>query len=43
MSPQKKNASHIKQIKVVSNTHWDREFKWSFEKIRRHLLDMKSS
>jgi len=36
----KPDASHIKQIKVVSNTHWDREFKWSFEKTRRRLLDM---
>ncbi len=40
MSPSRKDSTHIKQIKVVSNTHWDREFKWSFEKTRRHLLDM---
>jgi len=33
-------ASHIKQIKVVSNTHWDREFRWTFEKTRRRLLTM---
>ncbi len=32
--------SDIKQIKVVSNTHWDREFRMSFEKTRRRLLDM---
>ncbi|HEX2949882.1 MAG TPA: glycoside hydrolase family 38 C-terminal domain-containing protein, partial [Armatimonadota bacterium] len=36
----KPDASHIKQIKVVSNTHWDREFRWSFEKTRRRLLTM---
>lgn len=35
-----RDASHIKQIKVVSNTHWDREFRHSFEKTRRRLLDM---
>ena len=33
-------ASKIRQIKVVSNTHWDREFRRSFEKTRRRLLDM---
>ena len=32
--------SDIKQIMVVSNTHWDREFRMSFEKTRRRLLDM---
>jgi 2-O-(6-phospho-alpha-D-mannosyl)-D-glycerate hydrolase len=36
----KPNASHIKQIKVVSNTHGDREFRFSFEKTRRWLLVM---
>lgn len=36
----KPDASHIKQIKVVSNTHWDREFRRSFEKTRRRLLTM---
>ena len=36
----KADASHITQIKVVSNTHWDREFRWSFEKTRRRLLTM---
>ncbi len=36
----KKDASHIRQIKVVSNTHWDREFRRSFEKTRRNLLRM---
>ena len=36
----KKDANHIKQIKVVSNTHWDREFRRSFEKTRRALLEM---
>jgi alpha-mannosidase len=36
----KPDASHIRQIKVVSNTHWDREFRRSFEKTRRRLLDM---
>ncbi len=36
----KPNASGIQQIKVVSNTHWDREFRRSFEKTRRRLLDM---
>ncbi len=36
----KSDASHIAQIKVVSNTHWDREFRWSFEKTRRKLLTM---
>lgn len=30
----------VKKIDVVSNTHWDREFRWSFEKTRRHLLIM---
>ena len=34
------SASQIRQIKVVSNTHWDREFRRSFEKTRRRLLDM---
>lgn len=36
----KADAGHIKQIKVVSNTHWDREFRFSFEKTRRRLLTM---
>ncbi len=36
----KSDSRHIKQIKVVSNTHWDREFRLSFEKTRRRLLDM---
>lgn len=36
----KPDASHIKQIKVVSNTHWDREFRRSFEKTRRRLMTM---
>ncbi|MEN8254918.1 MAG: hypothetical protein ABFR33_05550, partial [Verrucomicrobiota bacterium] len=36
----KPDATHIKQIKIVSNTHWDREFRRSFEKTRRRLLDM---
>lgn len=36
----KSNSSHIKQIKVVSNTHWDREFRRTFEKTRRRLLTM---
>ena len=30
----------IKKIIVVSNTHWDREFRRSFEKTRRNLLIM---
>lgn len=34
------NAEHIEKIMVVSNTHWDREFRKSFEKTRRMLLDM---
>lgn len=36
----KEDSKHIKQIKVVSNTHWDREFRRSFEKTRRALLLM---
>jgi hypothetical protein len=36
----KPDGSHIKQIKVVSNTHWDREFRRSFEKTRRRLMTM---
>ncbi|WP_269524563.1 glycoside hydrolase family 38 C-terminal domain-containing protein [Coraliomargarita parva] len=36
----KPDTSHIKQIKVVSNTHWDREFRRSFEKTRRRLITM---
>lgn len=36
----KPDTSHIKQIKMVSNTHWDREFRHSFEKTRRRLLTM---
>ena len=36
----KPDASHIRQIRVVSNTHWDREFRQSFERTRRRLLDM---
>jgi len=36
----KSNTSHIRQIKVVSNTHWDREFRRTFEKTRRRLLTM---
>ncbi|MFA5688057.1 MAG: glycoside hydrolase family 38 C-terminal domain-containing protein [Kiritimatiellales bacterium] len=36
----KSDASHIKKIIVVSNTHWDREFRRSLEKTRRRLLDM---
>ncbi len=30
----------VKKIDVVSNTHWDREFRRSFEKTRRNLLIM---
>ena len=30
----------IKKIKVVSNTHWDREFRRSFEKTRHSLIQM---
>ena len=30
----------VKEIKVVSNTHWDREFRRSFEKTRHNLLVM---
>ncbi|MDK2972648.1 MAG: 2-O-(6-phospho-alpha-D-mannosyl)-D-glycerate hydrolase [Candidatus Sumerlaeota bacterium] len=36
----KPDASHIRQIHVVSNTHWDREFRRTFEKTRRRLLTM---
>ncbi|MDR1146698.1 MAG: glycosyl hydrolase-related protein [Verrucomicrobiales bacterium] len=36
----KTNTSPIKEIKVVSNTHWDREFRRTFEKTRRRLLTM---
>lgn len=36
----KPDASHIRQIKVVSNTHWDREFRRTFEQTRRRLLTM---
>ena len=36
----KPDSSHIRQIKIVSNTHWDREFRRSFEKTRRRLLTM---
>ncbi|MBN2714074.1 MAG: hypothetical protein JXR97_16770, partial [Planctomycetes bacterium] len=36
----KPDSSHIKTIKVISNTHWDREFRRSFEKTRRRLLTM---
>ncbi len=30
----------VKKIDVVSNTHWDREFRRSFEKTRRNLLNL---
>jgi hypothetical protein len=36
----KPDARHIRQIHVVSNTHWDREFRRTFEKTRRRLLTM---
>ena len=36
----KPDGTHIRQIKVISNTHWDREFRFSFEKTRRWLLVM---
>lgn len=32
--------SDVKKIMVVSNTHWDREFRFSFEKTRHNLLRM---
>ncbi len=32
--------STVKKIMVVSNTHWDREFRFSFEKTRHNLLRM---
>jgi mannosylglycerate hydrolase len=32
--------THIKYIKVISNTHWDREFRRSFEKTRKDLIVM---
>lgn len=34
------STSHIKTIKVISNTHWDREFRHSFERTRKNLLVM---
>jgi alpha-mannosidase len=37
---QRPDASHIRQIHVVSNTHWDREFRRSLERTRRMLLEM---
>ena len=36
----KPDSRHIKKICVVSNTHWDREFRRSFEKTRRGLVRM---
>ncbi|MBN1477637.1 hypothetical protein JXA47_12855 [Candidatus Sumerlaeota bacterium] len=30
----------IREIHVVANTHWDREFRDSFEKTRAHLVEM---
>ena len=36
----KPDSSHIKTIMVVSNTRWDREFRRSFERSRRKLLNM---
>lgn len=36
----KPDSKHIKKICVVSNTHWDREFRRSFEKTRRGLVRM---
>ena len=33
-------APDVKKIMVVSNTHWDREFRFSFEKTRHNLLRM---
>ena len=30
----------VEKIDVVSNTHWDREFRFSFEKTRHNLLVM---
>ena len=30
----------VNKIDVVSNTHWDREFRFSFEKTRHNLLVM---
>ena len=30
----------VKKIMVVSNTHWDREFRFSFEKTRHNLMRM---
>ncbi len=35
-----KNSDHIKKIFVISNTHWDREFRFSFEKTRHNLIRM---
>jgi len=32
--------THIRTIKVISNTHWDREFRHSFERTRKGLLTM---
>jgi hypothetical protein len=36
----KQDGSHIKRIRVVSNTHWDREFRRSFERTRASLVAM---
>jgi mannosylglycerate hydrolase len=33
-------AAHIKNIRVVSNTHWDREWRESFELTRQMLVKM---
>ncbi len=32
--------NEVKKIDVVSNTHWDREFRFSFEKTRHNLIVM---
>ena len=38
-----KSSDHIQRIRVVSNTHWDREFRRSFEKTRASLVEMLDS
>lgn len=38
--PMKKGVRKFKEVHVVSNTHWDREFRMSFQRTRQLLVNM---
>ena len=40
MKKAKKKSNRFREVHVVSNTHWDREFRMSFQRTRQLLVRM---